>query len=593
MIQSLCAARRTKDEEAGFTLVEVLIAMIITLIVMTVLMFAVVSTLKIVVQARERQTATALATQVLEQMRALPSATVIQSDGAAPTADFSGGSPSAYTFVPPASLLSGVSTESLVVNNPASTQPSWPGSGQSGDVVVGNVTYEVASYVTRPTAVIATEEYSLTAIVSWTSTAFPDGRTVAQRSVIFTGGECLSSGTSPYAAPCQGFFTARAGPSSGGLSVTEPFTFDPLAPPEPDRPAVLDLVFTGLSTSSLLEQTASGSTLAVGAGANRVTASPASSGGVPVPALVDSDPSSTASPIVSVPLTSHTSGSLSSSSPLGTLSVSHFGGGSRSAAAIAADATLCKGAGGAALTTGPAGALRPCSSGDIQPTGSSSLSFTPVTVDPFTIATFNPGSRDRAVSAVLAAANPGVACTAGGTPSCAHAFAERSMGTVTLGAGATGPAGYDPSAGLWSVTGFAEAALAEEGDGSRPPAFTRTGSVQVWTEISPGVAGYQTVGLGVAPAGSVSYPVPLTTLVYGTATVAFKGVVTIQPWTLSDEGPADCIADTCVSNAGSSASVSAVMTVTVTDGPNLTRFTLSTDLGGLMARASYKAVEDA
>lgn len=575
--------------------------MIITLIVMTVLMFAVVSTLKIVVQARERQTATALATQALEKMRALPSTTVTQPEPLVlPTAAFTTGSAGAYKFAPPAGLLSGVTNESLVVNKPASTQPSWLGSGQGGDVVVGTQTYTVSTYVTRPTGSTTTEEYSLTAIVSWTSSAFPSGRMVAQRSAIFTGGECLSSGTSPYAAPCQGFFTAQAGVKSGGLSVTEPLAFDPAAPivvPPPEPPVVLDLVFSGLSTSTLLEQTASGSALAVGGGANRLGASPASSGGVSIAALVDSDPSSSASSLLTgLPRPSHSSGSLSyTTAALGSLEVDYFGGSSRSAAGIAAESSLCRGLNDAAIATGPAGALRPCSSGDFQQSGTSVLTFNPaVAPDDVEIAQFSAqADRDRAVSAVIAAANPGVACSSGGSPSCSHAAAQRSFGTVKMGHGAVDPlAGsvYDPTVGLWSVTDFSETAKAEEGVGAGAPAFARSGQLKVWTEVSPLVFGYVTLDLSAPLAGAVTYDIPATTLMHGATSVTYQGAVTVQPWTTSESGPATCIDDTCVSNSSADGSVSSVMTVTVTDGTGFTRFTVSSDLGGLLARASYKAV---
>jgi prepilin-type N-terminal cleavage/methylation domain-containing protein len=63
---------RADGAESGFTLIELVVAMLVMLIMLTATLGFFVSSLKTVTLAKQRQTATALATQVLEQIRALP-----------------------------------------------------------------------------------------------------------------------------------------------------------------------------------------------------------------------------------------------------------------------------------------------------------------------------------------------------------------------------------------------------------------------------------------------------------------------------------------------------------------------------------------
>lgn len=561
--------------EEGFTLVEVLLSMVITVAVMTALMFALVSTLRVVAQAKERQTATALATQVLERMRALPASTVTQPSAALPTATNATASGPGVYQLQPAGLFSGPA-ELLIINVAPSEIASagWPGSGQRFTETVEDTVYAVESFVSYPDGVTGgTEVYNLTAIVSWTSRLFPEGRTVVQRSTLFTGGDCLSGGTSPYAAPCQGFFTAKAGVVTGGISVSEPFV-PPATGPDPETPEALSLLLTGLSADINLEQTAAGSSRAAAADGQSVTAA------------VDSDPSS-ASPQQQDFL-------LSSSAPTTTalgFTAKGFGTSGEARAGIQAGPADCVSAlstGG--LVTGAPTELRPCTSAYALRSSTATLELAAGGVD-IPLATVAPGTRDRVVGGVLAAANPGVACTASASPSCGYGAASRSLGTVSLGTGGAAGAGWDGARGLLTVTGLEETARAEEGVGAELPVYTRGGSLEVWNGT-----GYTPVALADfdQPGDAEgTFPIPATTVTHGTALVTFEGEVVVQPPAAGRSGPADCEDTACVSDISSASMLTAQLTVTVVDGATTSRFTMSVDLGGLIARASYKVGTDA
>lgn len=276
--------RAVRRGEAGFTLVEVIIAMVITAMVMAALGYAVVSSLFTIQQARQRQTATALATQQLERLRALPYDLVTQPDPTAPTVavDYTTTSGSVTSFAPPTRLLPGGINEQLVVNTV---------SGKTITQTSGNVTYAIETYVTKA-AVTAygSQPFNLTAIVKWTSTVSRGQRETVERSTTYSSAGCLSTANSPFAAPCQAYYTVRAGEALSGITVG--------SVAGPNQPILgmdaqqLQLDLSHTSSNLLVEQTASGTSAAVTSGAVVTGASTSTSGDQSAGAAVDSDPSS-------------------------------------------------------------------------------------------------------------------------------------------------------------------------------------------------------------------------------------------------------------------------------------------------------------
>jgi prepilin-type N-terminal cleavage/methylation domain-containing protein len=590
-------ARRAacREPDDGFTLIEVIVAMFVTVLVMTALTYAVISSLTTIQQARQRQTATALATQQLERLRALPYDTVTQPDGASTVEaglQYVTSSGAGATFAPASALLPGVA-ETLVVNTV---------SGQWDDVKVDRVTYRVQTYVTRAVPTLSgSQTYNLTAIVRWTSSVSPEGRETVLRSTTFSPAGCLSTVTSPFAAPCQAYYTIRAGESLSGVTITNPV--DSSAAMLGLDASKLQLDFATVSSNFLVEQTATGNAGAVTSAASTAGSGAAETGGEAAGVAVDSDPSSVPAQSLAASTPPHSSATLTASGTGGTLALRPSTSDSGSArAAIFADAATCVGAKGVPLTTGPGSALRACASSTQQTAGApAALTYTAPDGTGLTLATFGTtGAPSRAVAAVLAATNSGV-CAGGGVIDCAHAASSRSIGAVGFGTDSftAAPAGFTSSKGLWSLDGIREYVQTEEGSSALPPAFTRSGTLVVWTG-----SGYQSVALAnyATPAtGSVlaseTWDVPTTTVRYGGVEVDYAGSVTVQrpsvkhlPETRTGVVATDCKVDACETSVDASGSVTSQITVTIRDGATvLTTFAVVSDLGGLTAQATYKA----
>ena len=577
--------------EAGFTLVELVVAMVITLVVMSALLGLFVSSLATVTQSKQRQSSAALATQTMERLRALPYDTVTVGTVTAPPAGFPYVTYSSPPRFLPGALVPGVDEE-LVVND-------W--SPRLTETVVEGVTYQVRSYVTKPVVPTGTQQYyNLTLVTSWTSNVSNGERTSVQRSKVYSPTGCLSTANRPFAAPCQAYFTAQAGPTAAGITVTNA---DDSTQQIPGIDGIrAELTFPVLSTNMLLEQTTTVTTTATTSEAeadvNATTS--ASSGGASAVAAADSDPSSAVGQSVSAATSGHSSNNQTLTGTAGSISVSPLSSDSGvSRAAVAADQAICIGADSAAtaLVTGAAGKLRPCASGQEHPSaGTASMTYSPPSGLglPGAIALAEVSawpSPTRAVAAHLTAGNT-TACTVSPGPGdvgCSHSRSRRQVGSVKVGDLATVSDSLAVYDGAWTVTGLTEEALAESGPGSGTPTYTRTGMLNVWNG-----SGYTPLDLSTYT-GSLAIPVVQETYANGSDAwlVRLESTVTVAPKGTSTSGPADCKDEPCLAQASASGGIRGETTYTITrvsDGTQLTRFSVLTDLGSLVARASYKAV---
>ncbi len=625
---------RRANGETGFTLIEVIVAMVITMLVMTTLTYVVVAALKTIQQGKQRQTATALATQRIEQLRAMPYndvtlGTAASVDPGLLYVNQSGGAP--YAFKPAASLVPGLPAagEPLVVNSV---------SGHWENQQVDKITYQVHTYVTGPFATGSSQTFAITVVVHWTSSVWPNGRTSVERTTTFQPGGCLSSATSPYNAPCQVYVTARAGDALAGVSITDPD--DSQLPLLGQSTNSMLLSLPGSSASFFVEQTANGVAKSTGASAEKRDGQvvEAESGGESAKAAVDSDPSSVPNQDVDASLPPPSGGILGvgpaspDASSQGRLTLTHPAGGSGGAhAAISTAAQPCVGLDGDLDTGTP---KRPCASSNVsQNAGATTLSYlSPLQGAKVTLATFAPSYTSRAFAGQFGKANGTLTC-AGSKPSgittvdCVAAGATRTVGASGFGA-ATQNASFTPVAtqaggaalpagavldlggkGLWQTSTITETARVAEGTGAEARTFARSGTLWVWTGDAAG-NGYTEVNLsqwGIA--ASASDPQSLTLDILATdvkysneITLRYSGKVTVQRPKVSAAGTfprvvgSMCKTNACVSSVDGSATVVATVQVEVyvqgTPTP-WTRFAVVSDLGGVSADVSYKAASDA
>lgn len=582
------------SHDAGFTLIEIIVAMVLMLSVLTALLGVLVSSLQTVAQARQRQAATAQATQTLERLRALPYSKLTTADLAfwppSPALDYVAVAGAVATFTPTAGLP-GVS-ETLIVNEY---------SGKREFVPVDGVTYIVQTYVTEAMPIGAGgQAYNLTAIVKWTSSVNHTERRTVERSTAYSPSGCLSTAQHPFSGPCQAYFTAQAGLSAGGFTVTNPTDSTANIPGMGGRLLALDL--PDLSANLQIEQTASGSAIGATSGVRSVAAGTTTTfGEVAAASSVDSDPSSIPNQSA-VATKSQVPDTASLTGVAGTLSATPTNNDSAwSAAAIAADSTTTCQDGTSTLTglnTGPDPAsLRPCAAANERQlsTTAGAITYTPPSGPSVSVLSLAQAPTvSRAVAAQLAMTNAGVCSTALGAsmPNCAHSAANRSLGDLIVGAPTGGTSSLLTANGLFRVTGLIESVVAERGFGAAvTPTYARTGHIYIWnglTYTDVDLANYALPAEGAVPA-SESWTSSATTT-YGAITVAMTADITVQRPQRTVSDPIDCLADACVAQMNGGGGIRAQTTFVVTSGgTELTRFVLVADVGGLLAQSTYKA----
>ena len=464
----------TRDgSDDGFTLVEIILAMFLVVTVMAALLGVVVSSLKTIQQAKQRQVSAALATEALEELRALPYKELITSPVgglAAGPLPFIVASGSTFTFAPPADI----------VDTPAEILAA----GRSATVVVDEASYKVMTYVTN--SVKAPGSYNLTAIVEWSSTVSNGVRRSVERSTAFSPGGCLSDTLHPYSGPCQAAFTGRAGNDSSGATIVKLDLTDPANPVRSDP--LMSLVLPALSSTVQVEQIVYGVSTVVTGGASHGTTV---SGSTQISRAVGSDPTTTIAQ----------TDSFSASPPIGTLLAlpagASFGSSTNSLeAAVRATSSSCVipsslNGGTAAIATGPSGQLRPCvvtaSTGNVVTapplSGINSLSW-----DGTPLFTATGVSGRSAAAHIVGVSNGGGVCGVAGD-GCLRSVAQRSI-MKSVFAPAVGPKG------LWYIESYKGFVVSEQGSGILGPSTARSGTLNIWTGTD-----YTPVDLASTPSG--------------------------------------------------------------------------------------------
>jgi len=567
---------RLRRDEAGLTLTETMVA----LGVMFVTLFSLAYTASIsyydTALARQRQSATGLANQAMEEIRALPFDTVkkglssndttIGTDSDIVTCGVNrcyGGEQ-----IPLTGYTAGTSIKPLV-NHETSSR-------------VGPTTYTVRTYVTYCTAAptcsaASSNTFRATVLVSCTAAeGAGTSHRVTLQTILYSPSGCLSTATHPFAAPCQPFLYGNAAAGQASIHITGPI--QSLSYGQADLWVPWEASDAQIEQIATVQGTASTSGVELDAQAAGQTT--ASSG-------ADNDPGTPGQTYNSQTVTGPASSTAAVSGGQNSLTLTSSGGDGATTVTTTAAAL-----GQSPACTNPAGQaqtdLYPCGGSTASQGGSMSasavLNSTGENLGSATLASLaqpvSPPVPNRAFT------NRDVPT---GTDGLIHAEASRALGTLTL---AGLPAGLAPAqvpsgwAGyLVRVTGFTDSVTAEAGVSTAAPAVTAAGTIQYWNGT-----GY--TNLSVAPGAGATIPVSAVHIAYtgigGPLNIDIVATLSTGGTTTSDSCSTPCSVPRTLASAASQSPVVGDIVYTVTSGgAQLCNLDIKVDLGGLTAKASY------
>jgi prepilin-type N-terminal cleavage/methylation domain-containing protein len=578
-------------EDGGFTLVEMMVAMVIMSVVLLGLMGVQVRSLTTVGLAGQRQNATAQGNRVMEQLRSLPYGTVT---GGLACSDLVASDPNltmtgsatgcSATFHP--TYDSAINEPVVTTSSAGQIPPLNPHVQPTTATTIGNVQYKVRDYITRvnpdPTVDAG---YWLTVIVTWQSNATHNVPiTIGTRSQLYSPTGCLATTTHPFSGPCQAFFYSDAGTTAGGITVQSTRTGQTIV----DGVDVVTggVTLPGTSTRTQSEQIVSAQSDAT-TSALKLTglAGSTTAGGVSAVSTADTDPS-TGVPSSPGAASTATQSSSTVSANGGGGQFALVGGPSDTGSALStmtATATpACADAGGSSLTTGQA-----CSAAAYTPgtVSSAKLRLNSLGAQDMTLADATLASPARAYGARFIAGSGGH-CTGTSGVGCVAAGARR---TITLARAGIFPSGFLSGVGttpLVAVSGYDDLAAGESGIAPGGATLTRSGTLTYWNGT-----GFTPVVL--ATIGAATYTVPYVSGVSGATTVAVSGTVTVSAPSAPSTGSSPCQPTACTVKA-SGGTVVAQLTYTVTTGSTqVGAFTVTLDLGSSLAQTTYKGAPSA
>lgn len=579
--------RRLIVSSGGFTLVELLFAMIIiggALLGLVALQSRALNTVNL---SKQREQAVALADRTMEQLRALPYDTVT---GGLKSTDGTIAGDSNIVGSRLQLTANGVN-EALVFGTSASVVPLFP---HVSTATYTNATYTVKTYVTLASATAgdASKGYWLTVVVTWSSGATGGQvKSASTRSQLFSPSGCLATATHPFAGPCQAFYDGGAGSTPAGISIssagasgTNPFTGNTMT--------TASVAPTSVSAEVQAEQTIStqGSAKTSAGSYADETTDGGSTGGQSASTGASTDPTTgdaslpTNRTVVQVGPPKTKSGATGSF----TLSPSLTDAGAAASTTAAVTGSSCNNVDGNPVTSGQA-----CSFAQMGSTDglAATLAYAGSSFPLASMAAPGTTVPNRAFVSRYLTPGGGFCSTTSGT-GCVSANVKRSLGTSLVGrvpTGSTLPAGF--SNYMASVTSYADAAAAESGPGAVPGTTSRTASLSYWT----GVAGnpYTTVMISGSSTGTYPLASAATSYNAGATTVTMSGTVTVRPASVLVTTPAACQPVACTVTSTSGSLVAAVTYDIRTAGAQVGYFTVTLDLGSALAKSSYRAAPSA
>jgi prepilin-type N-terminal cleavage/methylation domain-containing protein len=250
-----------RDREDGFSLVELIVAMIVIAVVLMLLIGVQISSIATVTEARKLQQATALANESMEQMRAMPWQ-VLSKGMYSNFLVASGGD----DLVSGEYLqLDGAPMRILIApseNDQDLSEPWLPLFDDEGkhkqirqDPSLAGVDFTVKAYVIEGIDSAETGTLGIAVVVEWIDKN-GEIRSTFVRSTVHQSG-CGAPGTTPFLASCQDFYEANSGSGSIvlGLSATTAADVDPASVPltDPSPHNVFGVTVNGASAASALK----------------------------------------------------------------------------------------------------------------------------------------------------------------------------------------------------------------------------------------------------------------------------------------------------------------------------------------------------
>ncbi len=229
---------RLRSDERGFSLLETVIAITVIFGALLTLSYAATIGFQYESLARQKQTATGIADQIMEQTRGLAwdriTAGHLSSDLTADpnlVTSCAGDAAGVYRLLSCTAQTGRPGSGERVVagaSSCASSSPDcvYPLVRHTGQITQNNIAYTWRTYDTNncPTLTTggcaATTPYRVTVIVTWTGGRVAPNKIVQVQSLFWSPTGCRSTSTHPFAAPCQPFFLGVSSVAQGNINVT-------------------------------------------------------------------------------------------------------------------------------------------------------------------------------------------------------------------------------------------------------------------------------------------------------------------------------------------------------------------------------------
>lgn len=585
---------RPGSDDSGFTLVEVLVAMVIISGVLLGLIYVQTASLRTAVQAKQRIQATALANRTMETIRALPYAELLNGMSAT---DIATAEPyiTAGRFRP---TFDPSINEALVTSNAAALAPIRPHVQPA--VRVGTQDYRVKTYVTSTGAAASTDGVMVSVVVEWASSV-TGGHTkhVLVRSRAYNPAGCSGTTVRAFSGPCQTYLYGQAGTIGGSIQVLPGAGRTTLLSGDTSQTTAAGLSFPGVSAVAQAEQIIAGTSTLTTASASRTDPSgTTSTGGLSVNSTSSTDPATGVSTSGPISVAQPASAAMTVTGGLGQLLVDPGdGSGSGVSLPVSSSSSHCLAIDDAQTATGQV-----CSS------GRSSGSPMSVSLDLASV-----GGRDLPLTRLVMVRPPsGVSqrgwtgrytsgvvnhCTGAPPAGCMAAGVKRALDDAVIGrhpavevddVRSPGYLGY-----MAQVLGYTDEAVSEANAPSTVFTSTKTGTLTYWdgTGYVPvdlsGVTSPMSIALGQAETSYQALPGHPTSPV--AVTIRTTGELQVEPAATVQEGVAPCVVDRCVYSASTgTVTLDVRYEVRAADGSLLEDLEVSTDLGASLAQAAYR-----